>query len=677
MTQHLTRRQLLIGATALSALTVAAPSGAAAWGAPATTDADSDVRIDDLGPAVVQFPLMSSLVVGDTLYIGSRNLQPARVIGFDLATKAVTTRTELSSGYAVQALAASPDGASLYIGVLRTEANGASVHRWDLTTADTAAVPLAETGDRDVRALAVAPDGMIYVAGGGDPTDPPSLWEVDPTSGMVANWGLPDPGATIAQAVATTATTVYLGTGSVLAGGAGSTAKLYSFDRSTRSYRDILPNEFASAVSVTSLSVLDDLLGVTLKGPGKSILIEIASPHVYETIPQTGMTLRRRGSDIYYIKVPSVVAYSRTTKKITNLQTRNLDTLWGLDVVGDRLVGASAYGFVAEIDPATRTSMLTELIEAGAPAAPQTAMGIAVGGGAAYVGGTGALNRFDVTTGAQTLLRMPGEAKDGVVVDGILYTGQYNSQGMWRYDPTSGDAPAQVVAPARGQNRPLDVCWDAVNGLALLGAQNDTDGGGSVTTFAPTSGASTTTVNPVDARQLVRAVTTADGVAYLGGDNIYPDGPRSTVVAWDPVARKELWRVDPGLTAGIAALATDGRHLFGLGRRASGLFVLDLRTQVVVTTLDVRSVATDFGALARVDDTIYGVSDTTLFRVDARTLELSTVVAGIDGGWYSGPHLDVDENGVIYTMRGLNLVAVQDGARPQPVDIGSGTTDIR
>ncbi|WP_404429917.1 hypothetical protein LG299_10390 [Microbacterium lacus] len=670
MTNHLTRRQMLIGTACTVAIAIALPPGGAALAQSANTLALGDVRVRDLGPGVVQFPLMSSLVVGNTLYIGLRNLQPARVIGFDLTTRTVTSRTDLTSGYAIQAMAASPDGRALYIGTLRTDDDtGASVHRWDLTTPSTPAVPLASTGDRDIRDLAVAPDGKIYVAGGGEPTNPPSLWEVDPATGAVTNWGIPDAGATIAQAVAATASTVYFGTGSVLAGGAGSLAKLFAFDRTTRTFIDILPSEFSAAVSVTSLSVLDDLLGVGLKGPGKSVLINLTTPTTYETIPQTGVKLRRRGDDIYYIKVPSVMAYSRVTKKITNLQTRNLDTLWGLDLVGDRLVGASAYGFVAEVDPATKTSSLTELLDVGAPADPQSVMGIAAGAGSVYVGGTGAMSRLDLATGLKTHLRMPGEAKDGVIVGGVLYTGQYNSQGIWRYDPASGQPPAQVVAPTTGQNRPLDVCWDAVNGLVLLGAQNDTGGGGSFTTYHPASGASTTTVNPIDSRQMVRAVATADGIAYLGGDNIYVDGPRSTIVAWDPIARAELWRIDPGLPAGIAALATDGRHLFGLGRRAGGLVVIDLQSRTVVRVVDVSGVATDFGALNYFDGTVYGVSDTTLFRVDTASQQLSTVVADIDGGWYSGPHLDIDEDGVIYTMRGLNLVAVEDGARTGAIAI--------
>ncbi|WP_253951512.1 hypothetical protein [Paenarthrobacter sp. CM16] len=212
------RRQLLqtggIGglAVALSAMS----TGTAHAVRPLNTSAP---LITDLGPAVVQFSLMSSLLVGDTVYIGSRNLNPVRIIGFHLPTRKVTSRTDLGSGYSIQALAADSTGRYLYAGVLRDGVDGKpNLYRWDLTTPNAPAVGVGETGDRDIRALAVAPDGKVYAAGGGQTTNAPSLWEYDPGTNAMTSWGVPDPGATIAQAVAATASHVYFGTGSTLGG---------------------------------------------------------------------------------------------------------------------------------------------------------------------------------------------------------------------------------------------------------------------------------------------------------------------------------------------------------------------------------------------------------------------------------------------------------------------------
>jgi hypothetical protein len=506
----------------------------------------------------------------------------------------------------------------------------------------------------------VAPDGKVYAAGGGATTVAPSLWEYDPATDAVTSWGVPDPGATIAQAVAATAATVYFGTGSTLGGGNGSSpGRLFAFDRTTRTATNITPPEVAAGVSVTSLAVLDGQLGVGVKGPGKSALVSLADHSVYTIIPKTGVMFRQRGNDVFFVKEPGVWSYNLTTRKITQILTEDVGAMWGLDVHGGSAVTVSSYD-VIEIDPAARTAVKHDLAAAGAPGDPQLCMGLAAGAGSVYVGGTGVIARHQPATGQPSYLRATGEAKDAVVVGGVLFTGQYNSRGIYAYDPGTGQPPYQAAALPTGQNRPLDVCWDAVNGLIIAGAQNDTAGGGCFAAYNPVTTQVVTKVNPIDSLQMVRAVASKDGVAYLGGDNIYADGPRSTVVAWDPVANRELWRIDPGQSAGIAALAIRGKHLYGMSRRAAGLFVIDLDTRQVVHRSGPSQVCTDFGALQLSRGIVYGVSDTTLFRIDPVTFAVSVVVADINGGWYSGPHLTADEDGFLYTVKGPRLVRIDD-----------------
>ncbi|MCY1249562.1 hypothetical protein D9M72_631070 [compost metagenome] len=97
-----------------------------------------------------------------------------------------------------------------------------------------------------------------------------------------------------------------------------------------------------------------------------------------------------------------------------------------------------------------------------------------------------------------------------------------------------------------------------------------------------------------------------------------------------------------------------------MSRRAAGLFVIDLDTRQLVHAGNLSSVCTDFGALTVSRGIVYGVSDTTVFRIDPTTFAVSVVVAGIDGGWYSGPHITADEDGLLYTLRGANLVRIDD-----------------
>ncbi|MES9558118.1 MULTISPECIES: PQQ-binding-like beta-propeller repeat protein [unclassified Streptomyces] len=637
-------------------------------GQPAAADGRPTARITDLGPAVVQFSLMSAVLIGDTVYIGSRNVDPVRVIALHLPTRTVVAGTDLTNGHSVQALAADPAGRYLYAGVLqKADVGKPNLFRWDLTTPGTPAEPIGRIGDRDVRALAVAPDGVLYAVGGGADTAP-ALWEWDPATRRVRDAGTPGPEGTLVRAVAATGTTVFLGAGTTFNGG-GDTgrATLYAYDRSTGTFTSVAPREMEKDPSVRDLAVMGGTLVVGSAGstePSKVALMDLADLSSYTVATSTGTVAKlftEIDDTVYFAGEDGIHAYDRRTDTIAPVEFDgpDLGEIWGVDGRDGKIVVTSAFGFVAEIDPAARTSAVIDLADAGAPRTPQTAMGLAVGNGHVYVGGTGTIARHSLRSGEVVNLRAPGEAKDMVVHGGALYTGQYNSEGIWRHDPRHDLRMHQVADFPHEQNRPLDVALDRKNGLVLVGVQSDTEGGGSLWTYHPRTGRSRCFVDPVDAMQCVRGVASQDGVAYLGGDNTLATGPRSTVVAFDPVRGEELWRIDPRQTAGTAALAVRGRHLYGLSRKG-GLFVIDLRRRTLVHRADIREVCNGFAALVTNRDVVYGVSDTTVFRFDPRTFAVSTVVPAVDGSWYSGSHLTNDEAGHLYTMRGRNLIRITD-----------------
>ncbi|UZI32811.1 PQQ-binding-like beta-propeller repeat protein [Streptomyces sp. VB1] len=663
------RRRILqiAGAGGLAAAVVTAGASSAT----ASPARQPRTTVIDLGPAVVQFSLMSGLLIGDTLYIGSRNLEPARVIGFHVPSRKVVSRTDLPAGSTVSALAADPTGRFLYAGVLSKAKGKPNLFRWDLTSPNKPAEPLGKIGaEPNVRDLAVAPDGMVYAVGG-NPGVPPALWEYDPSTGALVSLGVPDPKATLARAVAATETTVYFGAGSMLAGGGDtSKASLFAFDRAAKSFTSIVPEELEGDPSLRELAVVGDRLVIGTSGsgePAKLAVMDQADPSSYTVVSAGGNMVKTMASDgehVYFTDESGLHAYSMASKTVSRVEFDGpeLGEVWGVDHRDGKLLVASAYGFVAEIDLAEGTSVVTDLAGAGAPVGPQLGMGIAAGGGYVYVGGTGAIARHDTRTGAVVNFAVPGEAKDADVVDGVLYTGQYNAQGIWAYDPTDGKPPQRVAKFASEQNRPLDTCWDPCNGLLLVGVQSDTEGGGSLWTYDPRTGRSAIHTNPVDERQLVRAVATREGVAYLGGDNMQDQGPRATVVAFDPVRGRELWRIDLPQSWGVAAMTVRDRHLYGLSRRGE-FFVVDLRVRRVVHTADLKDISPGFAAMVTNRGTVYGVSATTLFRFDPRTFAVSTVVADINGGWYSGPHLNRDERGMLYTLRATNLVRIDDRVR--------------
>lgn len=663
----LSRRRLLQAGSAFGLAMAAGPLLAApadaATGAPATT------TVTDLGPGLVQFSLMSGLLVGDTVYIGSRNVYPSAVIGFHLPSRKVVSHTELDAGPepSVQALAADPTGRYLYIGViLKADQGKPNLYRWDLTTPDKPAVAVGRTEDRDIRDLAVAPDGTVYAVGG-MPGAAPILWEYDPATGAVTDLGAPDPNATLARAVAATASTVFFGAGSILAGGGGaSQASLYAYDRARRSFASVVPKEMEQDPSLRELAVIGDKLVVGTSGgvdPAKLAVMDLADLSSYTVLSTQGKTVKSFTADadrIYFASETGVQAYSTADRTLAPLAFTgpDLGEIWGLDCAAGKLEVVSGYGFVAEIDLTARTSAVTDLGQAGAAAGAQAGMGIAAGGGYVYLGGNGAISRRSLRNGKVVNLQAPGEAKDAEVIDGVLYTGQYDAQGIWQYDPAEQRQPHQAAAFPSEQNRPLDTSWDQENGLLLVAVQDDTRGGGALWTYDPKTRKSASFVNPIDSVQLVRAVANRRGIAYLGGDNAVKTGPRGTVVAVDPRTGKEKWRLETPLSAGVAALAVQGRNLYGLTVKGKA-FVIDLRTRQLVHTADVSSVCTGFAAMVTNRGAVYGVSTTTLFRFDPTTFAVSTVVAGVNGVWYSGPHVNA-HGGRLYTLRDHNIIEVDD-----------------
>lgn len=670
--QEFSRRtalQLGVGGLIAAAGIVTAPTsaGATAVSTGARPTGRKPTRITEIGPGVVQYSLMSALTLDGVCYIGSRNLEPTGLIGLDLATKTVTRTTTLQTGHSVQALAVDPVRKVVYAGILQKSAGPQpNLYRWDLAAPDSAAVAIGRIGDRDVRDLAVAPDGTLFAVGGGG-TGAPALWQYDPASGAVTSLGVPAADVTLARAVAATDTTVFFGAGSTLGGGgATGRAALYAYDRAAGAFTDITPTEMLVDPSIRELAVHDGQLLVSSAGstePSKIATVDLDDLASYRIARSQGKTAKNFavvGDLVFSANEKGLIRWDVATGAVDALgPTLDLGEIWGVDAHDGGLVVTSGYGFVARFDVDGALLEQIDLGDAGAPLSPQTCMGIAVGGGYAYVGGNGTIARHDLASGAVVNLRAPGEAKDAEVLGGVLYTGQYSSQGIWSYDPSTGAPPHQVASFPSEQNRPLDTNWDDDNGLLLVAAQADTEGGGSLWTYDPATGASTHTVNPIDDVQLVRAVIAVDGVAYLGGDNAQKTGPRGTVVAWDPVEHRELWRIETGLPNGIAALESHGRHLFAWTIKG-GFVVIDRPRQRIVHTADHRALCPGFAALKAARGVVYGVSDTTLFRIDPKTFAVTTVVAGINGGWYSGPHLNVDDDGVIYTLRGRTLVTVED-----------------
>ena len=670
-------------------------------------------RVTELGPAnTSMFCLMSAVQVGSVVHIGSRNITPSMVISYDLAERRVVARHDLGPGRFVQALAAARDSATIYAGIVMASPGEPNV--FVVKEGAAAGEPVAEVPGLDVRVLAVAPDGTVYAAG---KEDEPAVWQVTGPAEASLDGGprrlaVPDPTTTQCRGLAADETSVWFGCGSNLAGGHGAgLTKVFRVDRVTGEVEDLTPPEVASDPAVRQMCLVGRRLVVGTQGLDRH-------SHLAVIDADTGRTIR-----VWELPGKSVGCFQPCPDGTVLLGSRNIHRLdplaltltdcpspesgerWGLAEHGDEVVTISAMGDVVHSTGTANDpdSERVRLIEVGAPALPQLGMSLQVNGSRLYVGGNGGVVVHDLTGAwgpemTHKRLEIPGEAKTITAVDGDTHFAVYSSQGIWTHRADGWLGRTVDVPPEF--NRPQDSCWDPTRQRLLVGYQNDTQGGGALLVADPSSGTADLLVNPIDERQMVRAVTTRDGRAYLGGWNRYPQGDRGSIVCLDPITGEVAWR-HPGSSAGVSCLGLFGDHLYAItmagealaldaatgellnrrdlshlldgmtrivefGERPSSLDSVKRPSSEVETASEVLPaqpspgfVSGGFGGVVppAQQGIVVGSADTVL-RLTTPELEPEVIVTGLDGQWYSGPKIAAGPDGALYTLAGRSVVRI-------------------
>ncbi|MGC5396738.1 PQQ-binding-like beta-propeller repeat protein [Streptomyces sp. DT20] len=658
---QITRRQLMQwGAVGAGALAVTGLPATDALAAPR-----SGVRVTDLGPGVNNFSLAAAIPVGNKAYIASRNIDPTRIIGFDFDTEKVTSVTE-GPGISTQLLAVDPDGRYLYSAIREYDtAPGPGFIRLDLSVADAPKEDLHSIPGLDPYAISASPDNKIFF-GGREPQ--PKLRQYDPATGELTEIAIPDPDVPMIRCLLATQDKIYIGTGASLGATPNSTkAGLFVMDRATKKITSILPKEFAGQVEVRDVGLYDGTLYVcstTADGAAVAIM-DAEDPAQYTLVQskQSFLRLPRKLGDKMYFNGAALIELTLSTGKFREIKPKDGDfgELWGLWIREEKVIVVSAFGLIFEVDPSTGTDTSWDLIEAGAPIGPQLAMSVAADTHNVYVGGTNSVARHDLRTGKQSRVLATSEAKDILLHKGTAYLAQYNAVGLLAYNPRTDDEWTRKLAdlPPK-QNRPHQIVWDDRHQLALMGLQSDYNAGGSLMTFDPRKGATTVAVNPIDDDQMVRAVVAHDGVAYLGGQNVAATA--GTLVAWDPVRKRELWRMTPqDKPTGITGLTVLGHHLYVMCFKGD-FFVIDLRTRKVIHSANHGPVVPNYGTLLADRGYVYGASSSDFVRYDRKTFARTDLVA-LDADWYGIPRAAVDERGRFYAIRGRNLIRIEVGRR--------------
>lgn len=614
------------------------------------------VEVQDLGPGVQTFTMFATTAVGDTIYMSSRNVEPMQVVGFHMPTGTITSITDVY-GESTQALAATPDGRYLY-GCVRINfgdnvAPVSRLFRIDLEAQGGPALEsLEEIQGLIPFAMTVSPDGVVFFTGR---APDPKVYEYRPDERRVSVLATPDVTAQYGRSIAANETTVFYGLRGVHPTTGATVAGLYAVDRATGVAQSILPPEAARWAEPRDLLLHEGSL--VFANGNLAVLMDPANPASYSVVraPQSLGRLWSGGPGVLYFGgnkgILSMDRANGTFRVIS--PNADIDTFWGIWPGGDRIGIVSAYGFIAEVDPLTDETAIHDLVELGAPLGTQLAMSVATGGGVVYVGGTNAISRRNLAEGTTQRLFAPGEAKDMIVLEEKIFTGQYSGWGVMTFDPGTDERfLRQLAVLPNQQNRPHDVLWDAERQRIYIGSGSDADVQGALTVFNPVSGlVEAQFLNPFGDRQQVRSIAQSGNTLFLGGEG----ATGGHVMAWDLETQQESWRISlnpaPKAVSGLAVL--DDR-LIALGH-SGGIHLIDIPGKRLIESVVRPDLLPDWGTLTVRGGKAYGVSASTFFRLNKHGIQPEVLVKDLSADWYGNPRVAVDGNR-FYGIRGRNLI---------------------
>lgn len=618
--------------------------------APPPAAAQAAVETRDLGPASLAFPGLGSALVGDRVYVVSRNVVPAAIAVYDRASGQVVDEIEIPTGVGAWGVTSTED--TVWLGQLGAQGQD-NLYRYDIATDTLSAVAAFDANY--VWAMDAATDGTIHGV-----LSPADVFSHDPATGTTTlEGGFAD--GQLLRSIAVTATQTWIG------GELGGDATLATFDRSTRARTDVLPAGLADHDMVYTLASSGDVVAAGTTGPGNAdpalaVMAPGAAPEIV-TLPGESkidaLALSDDQSVVYAAARPSGALYrydratgavDRIATPVPNSETRQLfvrpgDQPAGADV---EIVGTSANSNVWSVTEPGGSVERVDLLERGLDGRPETPQSVTAAEGIAYVGGSFTLQTHDLVAadGTRASTFVPGEPKDMLPIDGVQLA-LYPGAEVWDYQP--GGVPAEVAQLPVDQVRPQAIVRLPTTGELVVSTAAAIGGGLHVVDRA--TGAVRSTIDPFGTAQHPAGLAVMDGTVYTGGS-----GGDAGFLAWDPATGQALWELAAPVPGGgtIVGLAATAGRIFGL-TSGGWTFVVDPATRSVVHAA--RSVEVG-GVLLAVDGRIFGAGADELIEIDPTTYATTVVLDDLGSMVWGWPKLGADENGDLYVIRGTDLVQV-------------------
>ncbi|TCC29989.1 YncE family protein [Kribbella speibonae] len=604
--------------------------------------------VTSLGPASAVTSTSVAEQVGDRIWTITSGVSPVQVGAFDPVGKTVDRKFSLPTGAGAWAM--THIGTDLYIGLYTP----GDIYKVDTTTGTAAKV--AQFGSF-VWSIAATPDGKI-VAG----TYPDgAVHEYDPATGATKSYGAAIAGEQYVRSIAADATTIYAGV--------GTKAHLIAIDRATGDRRDVLPAKYADRTFVATLALDGTKLAAGLSPTGTMLVfdttdlsnpVEVQTPGGDQYV--TAITLS--GADVYLGTRPSGTLYRYRDNALTRLGSPYDGAYFNRIFVEGSTLRAELTSQVVDFDEASGTFSGTDLGQAGLPPAPEQPMAIAATPTSVLVSGKAGIQVHDLATGASTRTFLPGEAKTMTPVGRQVYLGVYTLARLWQMKP-DGAGLHEFGRIGNEQTRPTDAAYDARSQTWLLSTEPDYGKYDGTLVEQHLDTGQLEVHRGVVPHQSVRSVTTADGIAYLGGATRNSLGtdpilPEATVVAFDQRRNKVLWETAPLAGAQSYSAVAHYRGRLYVTTDDGRLAVLDPRTGKLVagTTL-----GTSQSRLTIARSGLYGTDSKRVFKITPTitgTPAVSTVVDGLASQIYGYPLITTSHDGAaLYTIKGRDLVRIR------------------
>ncbi|MCG5217345.1 PQQ-binding-like beta-propeller repeat protein [Streptosporangium soli] len=610
--------------------------------------------IDDLGPASSVTSISAAEFVGDTLYLGTGGITPTQMGAYDPAQRRVTSITALPSGGGTWATAAV--GTDLYVGTYTP----GHIHKVDTTTGT--AVKVADLKpDNFIWSLDASSDGKIYAG-----TYPGGrVVEYDPATGGTKDFGQAAAGEQYVRSIAVDDSTIYAGV--------GAKAHLVAIDRATGAKKEILPPALADRTFVGTLALENGLLAAGLSATGDLLLMETADPSKHTLVDAPGdsyitaISIDAANNDVYFGARPSgtLYRYGRDTAALEKLAVPYDGAYFNRIFIRDGKVIGALTSQVVEYDLATRELTGVDLTEAGMPPAPELPMAITATKDKVLVSGKAGIQVHDLATGTSKRTFLPGEAKVMTPIRDQVYLSVYTLAYLFKMRPDGSDL-TRLTRVGEAQNRPLDAHYDRLSGKLLVGTQPEYGlHGGALALYDPRR-EKIETFRDVIPNQSIRSITSLAGTAYLGSEiqgglGTTPIEKEAKLAAFSLLTKKVSWTVTPvpGATR-ISDLVPFHGKVYGIASTGVA-FEFDPLRKKVTRTVQVPIHSSGTGTLISAGDRLYGADGKQIYRLDARTMTVSTVVDGLAGEDFGNqPLLAASPDGsTLYTLRQRNLVRIK------------------